>query len=63
VLDERAGTVHPQSSPPNAGTKQFQHYGYGAVFTGVLLERAGLPLPGESLKIAAALYGSDDAWL
>jgi membrane protein DedA with SNARE-associated domain len=34
----------------------FQHYGYGAVFGGVLLESAGLPLPGESLVIAAAIY-------
>jgi membrane protein DedA with SNARE-associated domain len=36
----------------------FQDYGYGAVFTGVLLESTGLPLPGESLMIAAALYAS-----
>jgi membrane protein DedA with SNARE-associated domain len=34
----------------------FQHYGYTAVFFGVMLESIGLPLPGESLMIAAALY-------
>ncbi len=31
-------------------------YGYVAVFVGVLLESTGLPLPGESLMIAAAIY-------
>jgi membrane protein DedA with SNARE-associated domain len=31
-------------------------YGYAAVFLGVLLESTGLPLPGESLMIAAAIY-------
>jgi membrane protein DedA with SNARE-associated domain len=33
-------------------------YGYGVVFAGVLLESIGLPLPGESLMIAAALYAA-----
>lgn len=36
----------------------FQHYGYSAVFAGIMLESIGLPLPGESLMIAAALYAS-----
>ena len=31
-------------------------YGYAAVFVGVMLESTGLPLPGESLMIAAAIY-------
>ncbi len=31
-----------------------QHYGYAAVFTGLLLESFGLPLPGEALLIAGA---------
>ena len=36
----------------------FREYGYGAIFTGVLLESIGLPLPGESLMIAAAIYAA-----
>jgi membrane protein DedA with SNARE-associated domain len=36
----------------------FQQYGYAAVFVGVLLESIGLPLPGESLMITAAVYAS-----
>ncbi|PPQ29663.1 DedA family protein [Rhodopila globiformis] len=36
----------------------FQEFGYGAIFGGVLLESTGLPLPGESLMIAAALYAA-----
>ena len=35
-----------------------QHYGYGVVGVGVMLEATGLPLPGESLMIAAALYAA-----
>lgn len=33
-------------------------YGYWAVFAGVMLESFGVPMPGESLLIAAALMGS-----
>jgi membrane protein DedA with SNARE-associated domain len=33
-------------------------YGYAAVFLGILLESIGLPLPGESLMIVAALYAA-----
>ena len=33
-------------------------YGYAAVFVGILLESMGLPLPGESLMIAAALFAA-----
>jgi membrane protein DedA with SNARE-associated domain len=36
----------------------FEQYGYVAVFLGVMLESTGLPLPGESLMIAAALYAA-----
>jgi membrane protein DedA with SNARE-associated domain len=35
-----------------------QHYGYFAVGLGVLLESTGLPLPGESLMITAAVYAA-----
>jgi membrane protein DedA with SNARE-associated domain len=42
--------------PLHAMDSVFQSYGYGAVFAGVMLESIGLPLPGESLMIAAALY-------
>jgi membrane protein DedA with SNARE-associated domain len=33
-------------------------YGYAVVFLGVMLESIGLPLPGESLMIAAAIYAA-----
>ncbi len=33
-------------------------YGYWLVFAGILLESIGLPLPGESLMIAAAVYAA-----
>ncbi len=33
-------------------------YGYGVVFVGIALESLGLPLPGESLMIAAAIYAA-----
>jgi membrane protein DedA with SNARE-associated domain len=36
----------------------FRAYGYAVVGVGVLLESTGLPLPGESLMIAAALYAA-----
>jgi membrane protein DedA with SNARE-associated domain len=36
----------------------FQHYGYGVIFLGVMLESMGVPLPGESLMIAAAIYAA-----
>jgi membrane protein DedA with SNARE-associated domain len=34
----------------------FSHYGYWAVFVGVMLENAGLPLPGEAILLAAAFF-------
>jgi len=43
------------------------HYGYPAIFLGVLLEDFGLPVPGETLLVAAALLASrgslDIHWL
>ena len=36
----------------------FGEYGYAVIFIGVMLESMGLPLPGESLMIAAALYAA-----
>lgn len=35
-----------------------QTYGYGVIVLGIMLESMGLPLPGESLMIAAALYAA-----
>lgn len=35
-----------------------QSYGYTAIVLGIMLESMGLPLPGESLMIAAALYAA-----
>ena len=34
----------------------FHQYGYTAVFVIIMLESIGLPLPGETLMVAAALY-------
>jgi membrane protein DedA with SNARE-associated domain len=36
----------------------FAEYGYAVIFFGIMLESIGLPLPGESLMIAAALYAA-----
>jgi membrane protein DedA with SNARE-associated domain len=36
----------------------FREYGYTVVFIGIMLESTGLPLPGESLMIAAAIYAA-----
>jgi membrane protein DedA with SNARE-associated domain len=36
----------------------FDQYGYAVIFAGILLESIGLPLPGESLMIAGALYAA-----
>jgi membrane protein DedA with SNARE-associated domain len=33
-----------------------QHYGYGAVALVVMLESAGVPLPGETVLVAASVY-------
>ena len=42
----------------------FARYGYGVVFAGVLLENAGVPIPGETtLLAAAALSHSGRLWL
>ena len=35
------------------------HYGYWAVFGFVALESSGIPLPGETILIAAAIYAGD----
>jgi membrane protein DedA with SNARE-associated domain len=36
----------------------FHQYGYAVIFLAIMLESIGLPLPGESLLIAAALYAA-----
>jgi membrane-associated protein len=45
----------------------FAHYGYAAVFLGVMLENAGLPLPGESVLLFGAFLahqgGLDIRWV
>lgn len=35
-----------------------EQYGYGVVGVGIMLEATGLPLPGESLLIAAAIFAA-----
>lgn len=35
-------------------------YGYPVIFLGIMLESLGLPLPGESLMIGAALYAATE---
>ena len=37
-------------------THLLHDYGYAVVFLGIMLESIGLPLPGESLMIGAAIY-------
>jgi membrane protein DedA with SNARE-associated domain len=32
------------------------HYGYGAIFVIVMLESAGIPMPGETVLVSAAVY-------
>jgi membrane protein DedA with SNARE-associated domain len=44
--------------PLHALDQLFEAYGYAAIFLGIMLESIGLPLPGESLMIAAALYAA-----
>ena len=44
--------------PLHALDTLFREYGYATVFLGILLESVGLPLPGESLMIAAAIYAA-----
>jgi len=43
-------------------TELFARYGYGVVFVGVLLENAGLPVPGETMLLAGAAL-SRFGWL
>ena len=31
-------------------------YGYGAIFVIVMLETAGIPMPGETILVSAAVY-------
>jgi membrane protein DedA with SNARE-associated domain len=42
----------------HALTHLLQQYGYSLIFVGIMLESIGLPLPGESLMIAAAIYAA-----
>jgi membrane protein DedA with SNARE-associated domain len=42
--------------PLHALDRLFHQYGYAAIFVIIMLESIGLPLPGESLMIGAALY-------
>ncbi|HEX2639629.1 MAG TPA: hypothetical protein VHL50_03610, partial [Pyrinomonadaceae bacterium] len=37
----------------------FTHYGYWVVFFGVMLENAGLPIPGETILLAAGFFAAD----
>jgi hypothetical protein len=32
------------------------HYGYGAIFLIVMMESAGIPMPGETVLVSAAVY-------
>ncbi len=41
------------------GLERLLHeYGYLTIFVGIMLESIGLPLPGESLMVAAAIYAA-----
>ncbi|HSB12515.1 MAG TPA: DedA family protein, partial [Blastocatellia bacterium] len=36
----------------------FDHYGYWVVFLGVMLENAGVPVPGETILLAAGFFAA-----
>src|SRR6267142_10882 len=36
----------------------FTHYGYWVVFFGVMLENAGVPVPGETILLAAGFFAA-----
>src|SRR6266699_351415 len=38
--------------------KEYSHYGYPVLFTGVLLENAGIPVPGETAVLVAGFLAS-----
>ena len=40
----------------------FKAYGYWVVFFGVMLENAGLPVPGETILLAAGFFASDGSF-
>ncbi|HEY0321678.1 MAG TPA: DedA family protein [Pyrinomonadaceae bacterium] len=40
-------------------TRLFVHYGYWTVFFGVMLENAGLPVPGETILLAAGFFAAN----
>jgi membrane protein DedA with SNARE-associated domain len=42
----------------NSDTVQYRigHYGYGGIFVIVMLESAGIPMPGETILVTAAVY-------
>jgi membrane protein DedA with SNARE-associated domain len=42
-------------------TRFFMRYGYGAVFAGVMLENAGLPVPGESVLLFGGFLAHEGA--
>jgi hypothetical protein len=44
----------------NSDTVQYLigHYGYGAIFVIVMLESAGIPMPGETILVTAAVYAA-----
>jgi membrane protein DedA with SNARE-associated domain len=64
MIDVVAGIVaHAASSKPLPGVfgklePTLRHYGYLAVGGVLLLENVGLPLPGETMLIAASLYAA-----
>ncbi len=57
------GLAHPRTPPlslvpAHLVTSLLNDYGYVTIFVGLLLESTGVPLPGESLLIGAALYAA-----
>ena len=39
-----------------AFAQRLVHYGYGAIFLIVMMESAGIPAPGETILVSAAVY-------
>ena len=44
-----------------AFAQHLAHYGYGAIFAIVMLESAGIPMPGETILVSAAACGTRHA--
>lgn len=52
------GFSSPRSSPLTPSITLLSQFGYATVFAFVMVESLGVPFPGETMLITAALYAS-----